>query len=167
MEWIMKVKESTCVETVNHSGNGHGIGFLATSEQFSTRSCARCAGLLVEDWCYDLINSGEHTAEVFRCVQCGYRVDPVILRNQARPQTETAAKDIPSKVTPRAGRWRMWLRKSKREEQIRANRGLVPEYKGKGRRYGLQRQTREPVVDRVSRWRRGANQTVHPTLAQA
>lgn len=93
MERRMKVKESTCVGTVTHSGNGHAIDFLATSEQFYTRSCARCSGLLVHDWCYDLINTGEHNAEVFRCVQCGHRVDPVILRNQVQPQTESACAE--------------------------------------------------------------------------
>lgn len=90
MEQRMEAKGSTCVGTMNHSGNGHAAGFLAASEQLCTRSCARCAGLLVHDWCYDLINTGEHHAEIFRCVQCGYRVDPVILRNQVRPPAESA-----------------------------------------------------------------------------
>jgi hypothetical protein len=87
MEQRMEAKESTCVGTITHTRNGHAIELLAASEQFYTRSCARCAGLLVPDWCYDLINTGEHSAEVFRCVQCGCRVDPVILRNQVRPPT--------------------------------------------------------------------------------
>ena len=86
----MEMKEPTWVETMTQNGNGQGIQFFAASEQLSTRSCARCAGLLVHDWCYDLINIGEHTAEVFRCVQCGHRVDPVILRNQVRSQTKSA-----------------------------------------------------------------------------
>ena len=115
MERRMKVKGLTCVGTVNHSRNGYAIGFLATSEQFYTRSCARCSGLLVHDWCYDLINNGEHTAEVFRCVQCGHRVDPVILWNQVQQQTESAAKDVPSKVIPRAGRWQAKLHNSQQE----------------------------------------------------
>jgi hypothetical protein len=38
--------------------------------------------LLVNDWCHDLANTGEHNAEVLRCVQCGNRVDPVIVQNQ-------------------------------------------------------------------------------------
>jgi len=56
--------------------------FLGESEQFSARSCARCDGLLVNDWCYDLNNTGEHISSVLRCVQCGHRIDPVILQNQ-------------------------------------------------------------------------------------
>ena len=89
MERRMETKEPTWVETMTQNGNGQGIRFLAASEQLSTRSCARCAGLLVHDWCYDLINTGEHHAEIFRCVQCGHRVDPVILRNQVRSPAES------------------------------------------------------------------------------
>jgi hypothetical protein len=65
-------------------GNRHAVRFLPASEQFYTRSCARCAGLLVNDWCYDLDNPGEYTVEVLRCVQCGHRVDSVIVWNQSR-----------------------------------------------------------------------------------
>src|SRR5215813_13380267 len=86
MEQRMKARESACIVTVNHSGNGQAIDFPVINEQFYTRSCARCSGLLVHDWCYDLINTGEHNAEVLRCVQCGHRIDPVILRNQALRQ---------------------------------------------------------------------------------
>jgi hypothetical protein len=88
MEQRMEAKESTCIGTMNDRRNGHTSRFLAASEQFYTRSCARCAGLLVRDWCYDLINTGEHNTEVFRCVQCGHRVDPVILQNQVRPSAK-------------------------------------------------------------------------------
>ena len=85
MERRIESKEWKWGGTMTQSENGHAIRFLAASEQFDTRSCARCAGLLVSDWCYDLANSGEHDANVLRCVQCGHRVDPVILRNQIRP----------------------------------------------------------------------------------
>jgi hypothetical protein len=90
MERRVEMKEPTWVQTMTQNGNGQGIQFFAASDQFSTRSCARCAGLLVHDWCYDLINIGEHYAEIFRCVQCGHRVDPVILRNQVRPPAKSA-----------------------------------------------------------------------------
>ena len=49
MERRMETKEPTWVETMTQNGNGQGIRFLAASEQLSTRSCARCAGLLVYD----------------------------------------------------------------------------------------------------------------------
>lgn len=55
----------------------------------STRSCARCRGLLVHDWCYDLDNTGNFNAEFIRCAQCWHRVDPVILQNQIRPSVES------------------------------------------------------------------------------
>jgi hypothetical protein len=61
---------------------------LPTSDQFYTKSCARCAGLLVNEWDYDLNNTGEHSVETLRCVQCGHRVDLVILQNQIRPLVE-------------------------------------------------------------------------------
>ena len=90
MERRMETKESMWVETKTQNGNGEGIRFLEAREQLCTKPCARCAGLLVHDWCYDLINTDEHYAEIFRCVQCGHRVDPVILRNQVRPPAESA-----------------------------------------------------------------------------
>lgn len=36
------------------------------------------------EWYYDLHYTGEHKVEPLRCVQCGHRVDPVILQNQIR-----------------------------------------------------------------------------------
>lgn len=85
MERRMESREAMRNETVAQSGNGHAGRFLPTNGQFHTRSCARCAGLLVNEWCYDLVNTGAYKAEVLRCVQCGYRVDSVILQNQSRP----------------------------------------------------------------------------------
>ena len=93
MQRRMDRQEPTLVGTMDLRRNGHAVESLVASEQFYTRSCARCTGLLVNDWCYDLANTGEHNAEVFRCVQCGHRIDPVILRNQVQP---------PAKI-PRAG----------------------------------------------------------------
>jgi Zn ribbon nucleic-acid-binding protein len=43
----------------------------------------------VNEWYYDLDNTGEHNVEILRCVQCGHRVDPVIVQNQIRPQVES------------------------------------------------------------------------------
>jgi hypothetical protein len=62
---------------------------LHTSEQLCTKSCVRCGGLLVNEWYYDLHNTGEHNVETLRCVQCGYRIDPVILQNQIRLPIES------------------------------------------------------------------------------
>ena len=45
--------------------------------------CTRCGGLMVSDFCMDLLNStGELEFAATRCVQCGEVVDPVILRNR-------------------------------------------------------------------------------------
>jgi hypothetical protein len=65
---------------------------LPASEQFSTKSCVRCAGLLVTEWSYDLQNPGRHNVEALRCVQCGNRIDPVILRNQIRLSVERQSR---------------------------------------------------------------------------
>jgi len=85
MERIMELKEATREGTVAKRENVQVMRFLRGDEQFYTGSCARCGGLLVHEWCYDLCNEGEHKARIFRCVQCGYRMDPVILTNQRRP----------------------------------------------------------------------------------
>jgi hypothetical protein len=46
--------------------------------------CARCGGLMVQDFCLDVLdNIGESEFAAKRCVQCGEVVDPVILRNRA------------------------------------------------------------------------------------
>ena len=46
-------------------------------------TCTRCGGLMVNDFCTDLLNStGELEFAAKRCVQCGEVVDPVILRNR-------------------------------------------------------------------------------------
>jgi len=46
-------------------------------------TCTRCGGLMVSDFCLDLLNStGELECAAKRCVQCGEVVDPVILRNR-------------------------------------------------------------------------------------
>ena len=75
--------------TMAEGGSGHDTRLLPAGEQLYTKSCARCRGLLVNEWCYDLPNTGEHNVETLRCVQCGHRVDPVILQNQIRPPIES------------------------------------------------------------------------------
>ena len=45
--------------------------------------CARCGGLMVHDFCLDVLTSiGESKFVAKRCVQCGEVVDPVILSNR-------------------------------------------------------------------------------------
>ena len=45
--------------------------------------CSRCGGLMVQDFCLDVVGSiGESEFAAKRCVQCGEVVDPVILRNR-------------------------------------------------------------------------------------
>jgi hypothetical protein len=58
---------------------------LSDKEYSRSTSCARCAGLLVSDWFYDLENPGEYHVKGLRCVQCGHRVDATIAHNRVRP----------------------------------------------------------------------------------
>ena len=62
------------------------IRFHPASTQFLTRSCARCAGLLVKEWYDGSAHTSAHNDEVLRCVQCGHRVDSVIVLHQSRLQ---------------------------------------------------------------------------------
>ena len=89
MERRMEAEKLECGGTMNQTGSGNAIRSLSASEQLSTRSCARCAGLLLTEWCYDLHNTGADHLETLRCVQCGHRVDPVILQNQTQPPVES------------------------------------------------------------------------------
>jgi Zn ribbon nucleic-acid-binding protein len=89
MERRMDSGEAKRDGTMAEGGSGGVMPPLPASEQFCTRSCARCGGLLVNEWYYDLHNTGEHSVETLRCVQCGHRVDPVILRNQIRTPVES------------------------------------------------------------------------------
>src|SRR5690242_9926300 len=74
------MRERAVAETRERTGHAVSSG----DTQFYTDSCPRCAGLLVNEWSYDLCNEGAHNAKLLRCVQCGYRIDRVILQNQRR-----------------------------------------------------------------------------------
>lgn len=88
MERRMDSGEAMRDGTMAEGGSGQAMRPHLASKQFDTRTCARCAGLLVNEWYYDSGNTGESNLEALRCVQCGHRVDPVILRNQIRPPVE-------------------------------------------------------------------------------
>jgi DNA-directed RNA polymerase subunit RPC12/RpoP len=92
MDRSMGAKESPCIGPMKRSGIEHAT---EAGDQLDRRACPRCSGLLVRDWCYDLRNSGEHNTEIYRCVQCGYRVDPVILKNRVPPPTKQASAGRP------------------------------------------------------------------------
>ena len=63
--------------------------------------CSRCGGLMVNDFCLDVLGSiGESEFAAKRCVQCGEVVDPVILSNRQlrqEPMTvQIAGKTLPN-----------------------------------------------------------------------
>ena len=84
MERVTTLTKPKADGVVTQNGRGLAIRSLPAITQFSTRSCVRCEGLLVREWTYELQNPGNHNVENFRCVQCGNRIDPVILQNQFR-----------------------------------------------------------------------------------
>ena len=56
-------------------------------------TCTRCGGLMVNDFCMDVLNNtGESEVAAKRCVQCGEVVDPVILQNRGARQEPMAAQ---------------------------------------------------------------------------
>ena len=62
--------------------------------------CTRCGGLMVSDFCLDVLgNIGEAEFTGKRCVQCGEVVDPVILRNRQLRQ-EPMADQRAGKMVP-------------------------------------------------------------------
>jgi hypothetical protein len=85
----MESGEALRDRSIADMGSDHTVPFIPTSNQFDTRACARCSGLLVNEWCNDFDNTGNYFSIVLRCVQCGHRVDPVILQNQILSPVET------------------------------------------------------------------------------
>ena len=69
------------------SDEGARVGRLETRVVLSVANhrstCSRCGGLMVSDFCMDLLNStGELECAAKRCVQCGEVLDAVIERNR-------------------------------------------------------------------------------------
>lgn len=57
--------------------------------------CFRCGGLMVVDHCFDVLgDAGEIDCKVFRCIQCGDVVDPVILRHRTDPPALAPKKHV-------------------------------------------------------------------------
>jgi hypothetical protein len=76
-------------------------GVHTASSSFQDEStCTRCGGLMVNDFCMDLLNSsGESKFSVKRCVQCGEVVDSVILLNRQLGQ-EPMTVQLARKMVP-------------------------------------------------------------------
>jgi len=73
---------------------------VATSAIQHESICARCGGLMVNDFCMDLFNStGELDFVARRCVQCGEVIDPVIERNR-RIRQESRTVRFQEKILP-------------------------------------------------------------------
>lgn len=69
------VREKTRAEQVGNRSLSSAVSHEST--------CSRCGGLMVSDFCMDVLgNIGEAAFAAKRCVQCGEVVDAVILRNR-------------------------------------------------------------------------------------
>jgi hypothetical protein len=77
------------------------IGTHAVSSAITNGStCDRCGGLMVNDFCMDLLFCiGETEFAAKRCVQCGEIVDPVILHNRQLRQNSMAVQ-LAGKMLP-------------------------------------------------------------------
>lgn len=79
------LKEKTRAEQL-----GRHTAFSAAQQE---STCARCGGLMVPEFCMDLLFCiGETEFAAQRCVQCGEVVDPVILRNRQLRRDATTAR---------------------------------------------------------------------------
>lgn len=81
------------------SEEGVRVGRLETRVVFSVvnrrSTCSRCGGLMVSDFCVDLLNStGELKCAAKRCVQCGEVVDAVIERNRQLRQDTVSVRCV-------------------------------------------------------------------------
>ena len=104
MERRMDSGEALRDGTMAEGGSGQVMRPLPASKQFDTRTCACCAGMLANEWYYDLRNTGEHSVEILLCVQCGHRVDPVIVRNQIRlPVEHQHGRSVRQRYSTRTG----------------------------------------------------------------
>ena len=104
MKRRMETEKPECGGTMKQNGCGETIRSLPASKQLSTKSCARCAGLLVTEWYYDMHNTGAVHLDTLRCVQCGHRVDPVILQNQIQSTVEShQVRKVQRKYSARTG----------------------------------------------------------------
>jgi Pyruvate/2-oxoacid:ferredoxin oxidoreductase delta subunit len=75
-------------------------GHTVFSEVQHESTCTRCGGLMVQDYCLDVLgNIGESEFAAKRCVQCGEVVDPVILRNRGTRQ-EPMTVQLAGKMLP-------------------------------------------------------------------
>ena len=81
-------------KTKNEELSNHTVSSVAQHESM----CTRCGGLMVDDFCMDVLgNIGEAEVAAKRCVQCGEVVDPVILRNRGirqEPMTVPSARAL-------------------------------------------------------------------------
>ena len=94
MEEIMAsaLTEKTRAEQIR----SHAVSSAIMNES----TCDRCGGLMVTDFCMDLLFCiGETEFAAKRCVQCGEIVDPVILSNRQLRQDWVAIR-LAGKLLP-------------------------------------------------------------------
>jgi hypothetical protein len=91
--------EQQPTEVIMATAAGARVSQLESRAVFSAAkhgsTCTRCGGLMVSDFCMDLLNStGELEFAAKRCVQCGAVVDPVILHNRQLRQESMSSRSV-------------------------------------------------------------------------
>ncbi len=68
----------------------------------SSSPCLRCQGLLVREFCMDMLDSAsENWIWVLRCLQCGELIDPLILQHRnSNPELVLTASPRPRFPVP-------------------------------------------------------------------
>ena len=75
--------------------SGHNESRVEFSTLHHESNCTRCGGLMVRDFCPDLLTGkGGLDCSTRRCVQCGDVVDPVIRWNRHLQQKAGAAQEM-------------------------------------------------------------------------
>jgi hypothetical protein len=83
----------------NESGMKRKLAIGETLQELPS-SCTRCGGLMVPEFCTDLLNShGKVGWSLARCIQCGDVVDPVICRNRHLRREGGAVREVEGSVS--------------------------------------------------------------------
>lgn len=62
-------------------------------------TCRRCRGCMIRDHFVDLMESGgEWWTASWRCINCGYVLDPVLEKNRRKQQAQVVSAPTPGAV---------------------------------------------------------------------
>jgi len=83
-------------------------------------NCRRCQGCMTQDHFVDLLESGgEWWTQSWRCINCGYVLDPVLEQNRQKQQVAITSATVPA-VTSSARQVESLLDQADRDFDIAA-----------------------------------------------